>query len=83
MTQSEYYVVFETIVGEYKGVRTRTCYRSKEHFDECMQHPNMKSWYKIVAEGVTDEEAERLVMETHVRNTNAFVGNMIRTILGS
>lgn len=56
-----YNVVHETIKeGDYFGVLTRTTYASKEESNEIHQHENMKAWYKVIAEGVTDEEAEEL-----------------------
>jgi hypothetical protein len=52
-----YNVVFETIFeGSHNGVTTWTSFESKEKFEK-WNDEKMKSWYKVLAEGVTPEQA--------------------------
>jgi hypothetical protein len=52
-----YNVVSETIVEcASKGAVTWSSFESKEKFDE-WNDKKMKSWYKVLAEGVTQEQA--------------------------
>ena len=56
----EYNVVFRTIVKcETTGAITWTTFRSKEDFDK-WNNDKMKSWYEVVAEGVSEATAIEL-----------------------
>ena len=55
-----YNVVFRTIVEcATKGAITWTSFQSKESFDE-WNTKKMKSWYKVIKEDVTADEAVKL-----------------------
>jgi len=55
-----YNVVFKNISeGTHTGVITWSSFKNKEEFDEWYDE-KMKSWYKIVAEGVTSDRAIQL-----------------------
>lgn len=56
-----YIVVFKNISDSSShGVFTWTDYDNKEEFQEMMTHPNMKAWYEVVEEDVTQERALEL-----------------------
>jgi len=58
--KSGYNVVFRTILEcETTGAITWTTLKSKDHFDRWYDD-KMKSWYEVVAEGVTEKEAVAL-----------------------
>lgn len=52
-----YNVVFRTIVAcNSRGAITWTSFKSKEEFNK-WDDEKMRSWYQVVAEGVSDEQA--------------------------
>ena len=59
-----YNVVFKNTSGSISdGVITWTSFVSKAHFDE-WYNEKMKDWYKIVREGVSEEQAIELCSST-------------------
>lgn len=63
--QLPFKVVFEGIGGEnsnYAGIRTQQSFRDEEDFEKFMEESGYKD--KVLAKGVTDDEAEELVKDT-------------------
>lgn len=62
-----YNVVFRTIIeeGGHAGIITWTSFESKEKFDAWFT-PKLRTWYEVVAEGVTSEEAVKLTRQTPI-----------------
>jgi len=54
-----YNVVFKTIVGTHNGVITWSSFKNKKFFDEWYDG-EMKIWYEVIAEGVSDDQAVSL-----------------------
>lgn len=67
-----YNVVFEytEAAGSYAGVRTITAFKNKDDFDRWLNDPenSVLEREKVVAQGVTEDEATKLVDATSVES---------------
>lgn len=70
MSEEKFWVVFEytAAAGGYCGVRTSTCFSNKAHFEQWLKESSqILEREKIIAQGVTLEQAVSLTKETPLK----------------